>query len=131
VFVGTHACAPALAALAIDAYRLHKNRQRLFPHCRVLAIAITGALPDLLNPHFSLESRLSSWTHTVWFLLAIYPIYGIICRAWFRPRWMFLTHWLWFSTASHLVIDTLSNGTTALSGNKHNAYYSYAGGCAR
>ncbi len=110
----THACAPALAALLVDSIRVQKGRERLFRGKYLIAIGVAGALPDLLNPHLSLAARLSSWTHTLWFILAIYPVYAIISRIWYRRRWLLLTHWLWLSTIAHLAVDTISNGTRPL-----------------
>jgi hypothetical protein len=81
----THALAPTLAAMMVDAIRVKKDRDRLFPGKALIAIGIAGALPDFLNPHLSLEARLSSWTHTLWFIFAIYPAYLLICRKWLSP----------------------------------------------
>jgi hypothetical protein len=86
MIIGTHACAPALIALANDALRLRRGRVRLFAKKHLIAIGLAGALPDLLNPHLALSARYSSWSHTLWFILAIYPVYIIICRTWYRPR---------------------------------------------
>ena len=112
--IATHACAPVAAALAIDAVRLHSGRDRLFSRGRLIAIGCAGALPDLLNPHLALSARYSSWTHTLWFVLAAYPVYAIICRTWFRQRWILLTNCLWLATVAHLATDTVSNGTRPL-----------------
>jgi hypothetical protein len=98
----------------LDSIRVQKGRERLFPGKYLIAIGVAGALPDLLNPHISLAARLSSWSHTLWFILAIYPVYGIISRIWYRQRWLLLAHWLWLATIAHLAVDTLSNGTRPL-----------------
>jgi hypothetical protein len=110
----THACAPALAAMIVDSIRVLRGRQRLFPGKYLISIGVAGALPDLLNPHISLAARLSSWTHTLWFILAIYPAYAILSGMWYRRRWILLTHWLWLATIAHLAVDTISNGTRPL-----------------
>jgi hypothetical protein len=114
VNVVTHACAPVVVALAIDALRLHSGRNRLFSTKHLIAIGLAGALPDLLNPHLSLRARYSSWTHTLWFILAVYPVFTAICRKWFRQRWVLLTHFLWLATIAHIATDTISNGTRPL-----------------
>jgi CubicO group peptidase (beta-lactamase class C family) len=114
MIVGTHTCAPVLAALPADAMRLRKGRSRLFPGKHLVAIGLAGALPDLLNPHLALSARYSSWTHTLWFVLAIYPVFGMICRAWFRPRWILLSHCMWLATIAHLATDAISNGIRPL-----------------
>jgi hypothetical protein len=38
----------------------------------LIVIGIAGALPDLLSPHLSIESRLNSWSHGLpfWLLLS-------------------------------------------------------------
>ena len=112
--VVTHACAPVVIALAIDVVRLHSGRDRLFNNKHLIAIGVAGALPDLLNPHVSLRARYSSWTHTLWFVVAIYPVLMAICRKWFRSRWILLTHFLWLATIAHIATDTISNGTRPL-----------------
>jgi hypothetical protein len=114
VNVVTHACAPVVIALAIDALRLHNGRNRLFSNRPLIAIGLAGALPDLLNPHLSLRARYSSWTHTLWFILAVYPVFAVICRNWFRQQRVLLTHFLWLATVAHLATDTISNGTRPL-----------------
>jgi len=103
-----------MIALAIDAIRLGTGRTRLFSGRHLIAIGIAGALPDLLNPHLSLRARYSSWTHTLWFVLAIYPVFLAICRRWFRQRWLLLTDFLWLATVAHIATDTISNGTRPL-----------------
>jgi CubicO group peptidase (beta-lactamase class C family) len=114
MIIGTHACAPVLAALTIDVLRLCKGWKQLFPKKHLIAIGLAGALPDLLNPHLALSARYSSWTHTLWFILAIYPLFGIICRTWFRPRWIFLSHCMWLAIVAHVVTDSISGGTRPL-----------------
>jgi hypothetical protein len=114
VNIGTHACASVVVALAIDVLRLHSGRTRVFSKKHLIAIGCAGALPDLLNPHLALSARYSSWTHTLWFILAIYPAYLIICRKWFFERWVLLTHCLWLATVVHLATDMISNGIRPL-----------------
>jgi hypothetical protein len=118
VIIGTHTCAPVLVALTIDSLRLRKGRQRLFPAKHLIAIGLAGALPDLLHPHLALNARYSSWTHTVWFLIALYPIFLTICRAWFKPREFLQTNFMWLATVGHLATDTIAKGKVhaALSG---------------
>ena len=97
--------------MAVDVVRLSAGRDRLFANKHLVAIGIAGALPDLLYPHLSLKARYSSWTHTVWFLLAMYMVYTFICRKWFRGRWILLTNFLWLASVAHIAMDTISNGT--------------------
>jgi putative exporter of polyketide antibiotics len=53
----THALAPVILVKVLGG-RFLKSGWRSF-----LAIGIAGALPDILNPHISLESRMTSWSH--------------------------------------------------------------------
>ena len=112
--VVTHACVPVVIALAVDTVRLHTGRRRLFSKKHLIALGLAGALPDLLNPHLSLRARYSSWTHTLWFVLAICPVLVAICRKWFRQRWVLLACFLWLATVAHIATDTISNGTRPL-----------------
>jgi hypothetical protein len=114
VNVVTHACAPVVVALAVDVVRLYSGRNRLFSKKHLIAVGIAGALPDLLNPHLSLRARYSSWTHTLWFVLAIYPALMAICWKWFRQRWLLLANFLWLAIIAHIATDTISNGTRPL-----------------
>lgn len=110
----THALAPVAVALAVDVTRIHCGRRPLFPARYLVAIGCAGALPDLLHPHLSLAARHASWTHTVWFLLAAYPVFALICRKWFRERWILMTQILWLAAATHLATDMVSNGIRPL-----------------
>ena len=112
--VVTHACTPVVIALAVDAVRLHSGRKRLFSKGYLIAIGLAGILPDLLNPPLFSRPRYSSWTHTLWFVLAIYPVFIAICRKWSPQRWLLLTNFLWLATVAHIAMDTISRGTRPL-----------------
>ena len=112
--VVTHACAPVVIALAVDAVRIYSGRNRLFPKEYLIAIGLAGILPDLLDPPLFSRPRYSSWTHTLWFVLAIYPVLVAICRKWFRQKWLLLANFLWLATAAHIAMDTISRGTRTL-----------------
>ncbi len=53
----THALAPVLLIRWIAGKRSWPGGKNL------ILIGIAGALPDLLNPHLSLEARMASWSH--------------------------------------------------------------------
>lgn len=110
MFIGTHTFAPLLAASVIDALRLRNGANRLFSKSRLIALGLAGALPDLLSPHLALRARYSSWTHTLWFVLGIFPVLGIICRSWYRQRWVLLAHCLWLASVAHIATDAISGG---------------------
>ena len=57
----THSLLPVIGT-GIDKKR-HRKIAEYWNLPRVLAVAAFGAMPDLLNPHISLESRYSSWSH--------------------------------------------------------------------
>jgi hypothetical protein len=111
MFVVTHALLPVLAAQCAQAVSLATRQRLLFTENRSLvAIGIAGAAPDLLSPHLSLAARYASWTHNVWFLLAIIPVIFLLARL-FDPASRRLTCVsLWFSVTLHLATDACSNG---------------------
>lgn len=111
MFVVTHALLPVLAAQCAQAASLATRRRLLFTENRsFVAIAIAGAAPDLLSPHLSLASRYASWTHNVWFLIAVIPVIFLLSRL-FDPASRRLTCVsLWLAITLHLATDACSNG---------------------
>lgn len=69
----THALLPVLG---IHLYRKLKYKEALSLRYYLL-IALAGAAPDILNPHFTLEARLSSWSHSL-FGLIIFVVFVLI-----------------------------------------------------
>jgi hypothetical protein len=108
--VVTHALAPVLAVKMVDAFRLLKGKTKFFSLRYVLILAFAGALPDILGMHFSLQGRYTSWTHNIWFLAGIYPLYLLVCLKYFRKNWLLLTNLSWLATAFHLYLDARSGG---------------------
>lgn len=54
--VVTHSLLPVIAAATLPGTAR--------PGCKgLIAIGIAGAMPDILNPHITLEARMSSWSH--------------------------------------------------------------------
>jgi hypothetical protein len=106
----THALAPVLVATVFDAIRVQTGKKKYFSLKQLIAIGIAGALPDILGMHFSLRGRYTSWTHNIWFLLGIYPVYILVAKRYFRENWLLLTNLLWLATAFHLYIDARSGG---------------------
>jgi hypothetical protein len=79
---------------------------------RVLVpIAVAGALPDLLNPHLSLESRVASWSHGL-------PCWALVMVVFWLSS-MFVARHFPLRTALacsaaylfHLFCDAISGGT--------------------
>lgn len=73
-------------------------------------IALFGVLPDLCTPHISLEARLTSWSHTVWFMAGLVPVVALLATV-FEPGSRFrMALVLWFASGLHLVADAVSGG---------------------
>ena len=68
----THALIPVICV------RLAANGQKWIGRWGLVYIGVAGALPDLLNPHLSLESRMVSWSHGLpfWFGISIILLIG-------------------------------------------------------
>jgi hypothetical protein len=63
----THALIPVICVGVVARHARWIGRRGL------VGIGIAGALPDLLNPHLSLESRMTSWSHGIpcWLVLSV------------------------------------------------------------
>lgn len=106
----THALAPVLVASTVNAFSLKFQRKNIFTLKQFIAIGIAGIIPDILGMHFSLEERYNSWTHTIWFVIGIYPVCLYVARKYFHQQWILLTHMLWFAVIFHLALDLKSGG---------------------
>lgn len=100
----THALAPVILT------RLVFGKAPWIPRYGLVAIGLAGALPDLLNPHLSLESRLSSWSHGLPFwggLTASLLVFAVI-----RPRLLPVRLAVFLSAAYlfHMICDAISGG---------------------
>ncbi len=80
------------------------------PRHGLLAIGLAGAMPDLLNPHLSLASRMTSWSHGL-------PFWGgltvmLLVFAMVKPRVLPVKLALLLSAAYlfHMVCDAISGG---------------------
>lgn len=107
---GTHIGIPAIAAAATDLVRHKSGRPRLFSNWQIRLIGLSGILPDLASPHFSLHSRHESWSHTLWFLLGVIVVTLILARMFSKRNWGWLTMFVAFGVFMHLVMDALSGG---------------------
>lgn len=76
----------------------------------LILIALAGAAPDVLSPHLSLEDRLNSWTHNVWFLLGSAPAWFLIAHRFADSKWIATGVLMVFATAFHLFCDAISGG---------------------
>lgn len=108
--VVTHGFAPVVLAAAAELVLFKIRGRRTLTDRHFAAIAISGAMPDILWPHLSLQARLTSPTHTIWFLIASIPIAILLARWLFRDSWR-LTSFLMVSAAAfHLFCDAIANG---------------------
>ncbi len=109
MLLGTHAGLP-LILLAWRRVRAGTVGKDLIPTRYLIVTAIVGALPDLLNPHISLESRLSSWSHG----LPFFALFTALLYLGMIPKrspitWRWATFWS-FAYGAHLFCDAISGG---------------------
>ena len=110
VNVITHGLAPVVIAATANLIWRHRHGEPLLRKPHFWAIGLAGAAPDLLHPHLSLDARLTSWTHNIWFLLGFIPVAIFIARRWIPSRKQ-LTAWLMvFGCALHLFCDGIAGG---------------------
>lgn len=77
---------------------------------RFIVIAFAGALPDLLNPHLSLEARYTSWSHSIlaWILFVVVLLL-VAAFSKFRKKWS-LIFVCAFGYLAHLGFDMIAGG---------------------
>lgn len=100
----THALAPVLLA------RVLVGPGRVPGWRGWVAIALAGAMPDLVDPHLSLEARVSSWSHGLPAWLGFSACFLLASR--FRalgigPR---VAWWMGGAYGLHLVCDAIAGG---------------------
>jgi len=113
----THALAPVVIC------HLAFGRGKWRGKYGLIAIGVAGALPDLLSPHLSLESRMESWSHGLpaWlgFSIIVFALAAFGCRRDARVTWPGrLARSLSFPLAAalsaaylfHLICDAISGG---------------------
>lgn len=104
----THALAPVIIARLI-------SRDEGWPKRKdYLLIGLAGALPDLLNPHLSLESRMASWSHGIPFWAAFTIALALVSLV--KKRWIPASSAISMSLAYvfHLFCDAISGGVNWL-----------------
>jgi hypothetical protein len=100
-----------ILAGAVNSLGYAANGRSLFTPRHLWAIAAAGVLPDILWPHLSLQARLTSWSHTVWFLAIALPLFVWIGRKYLGPGWRVASWSAWLATVLHLATDTFTGGT--------------------
>lgn len=77
-------------------------------------IGLAGALPDILNPHLSLEARMAGWSHGLpcWFALTmLIIIYSLLSRGKLSVR---LAACMSGAYLLHIACDAISGGVNLL-----------------
>lgn len=101
----THAILP----LALGYSWLPKRAYRPTWYASVV-VALSGALPDMLDPHITLEARYNSWSHTLLALAAFGGlVLALLCFGKMR-RFMPLGILCVSGYALHLACDLISGG---------------------
>ena len=101
----THALLPAILAVP---FLPRMDRPAFYSSAGLVALG--GALPDLLCPHFSLATRYTSWSHTVFGFAAFNLVLlglALVPRIRVPRRTLLLISLAW---ALHLAVDGISGG---------------------
>ncbi len=112
MLIGTHTLLPVCLCLAVENVALARGRGHAFPAWTLPLVGLFGALPDLCTPHISLEARYTSWSHTIWFLLALAPVCAMTAAVFPKgdiPRWR-VGAACWLASAIHLACDAAAGG---------------------
>ena len=110
MYIGTHTLLPVCIGMAIEQFTLSRGRGYVFPERGLVAIAVFGAMPDLCTPHLSLDARYSSWSHTLWFLVALMVVTPMIASFFRGPGTWRLALACWLAAALHLACDAIAGG---------------------
>lgn len=109
---------PTHALIPVIAYGLMRQKQ-LIAGTRsekvgvwrtALIIGIVGAMPDMMDPHVTLEERLSSWSHslTAWAGFSVlFAAFSLARQRWWTPM---LALGLSLTYFSHIVGDAIAGG---------------------
>lgn len=110
MMVGTHSLLPVCGCLLADRISMSTGRERMFTGRQLCVIGVFGMLPDILSPHFSLESRQVSLSHTVWFLMGIFLLAPLVRLIPERGSRLPVAIACWIAYALHLAADAVSGG---------------------
>lgn len=101
----THALLPVLTCSLIGKRSLLTSGLKTKEY---FLIALFGAAPDLLNPHFTLAARYASWSHSLWFWATLTAVLFAI----FRTKQISGSMVVLLSTSyfTHLLCDALAGG---------------------
>jgi hypothetical protein len=114
MFIGAHAMLPVVIATATDMAFTAKFREKAFSVSDRWAFGFCGILPDILSPHIGLHSRLTSFSHTLWFVMSMLPVLLILSYLWHRRHFMRFALCCWIAVTLHLLCDMISGGIAPL-----------------
>lgn len=114
MFIGAHAMIPVVIATAADIVCTAKFKERAFSASDRWAFGFCGILPDILSPHIGLHSRLTSFSHTLWFVMAALPVLLLLSYLWHRRHFMRFGIFCWVAVTLHLLCDMISGGIAPL-----------------
>lgn len=112
MMLGTHAALPVIGVTSLEIMRLSNNQDRLLSNWQLFFIGIGGVLPDLLWPHFSMQGRLNSYTHTLWFIILLIPITYFISKRFYSKNINFFTFSFVSAALLHIATDGISGGVS-------------------
>jgi hypothetical protein len=110
MLAGTHTLLPVCACLVLDNLAVRSGRDRIFPLKSLLLVGLFGTLPDICTPHMSLEDRLTSWSHTVWFMAGIVPFVAMAGGFFEKGYRIRVALACWIASFLHLAADAISGG---------------------
>jgi hypothetical protein len=110
MMIGTHTLLPVVGCLLADKIATSAGRARMFSGKSLCLVGAFGFLPDVLSPHLSLESRQTSWSHTVWFLIGITLLLPLARFIPEKASRIPLAAACWLACALHLATDAVSGG---------------------
>jgi membrane-bound metal-dependent hydrolase YbcI (DUF457 family) len=110
----THALLPVNLCLALETGLRLRREDSIFTGRILVLVALCGALPDILSPHLSLEARLSSWTHNIWFFLGFAALALVLAAVTSRSgRWSAAVSCA-CAVGLHLLCDGVAGGIRPL-----------------
>ena len=104
----THALIPVICV------RIITSRPKWLGRRGLIQVCLAGALPDLLNPHLSLEARMTSWSHGLpfWFTISTILVIGsFISRGRLSPQ---IAICMSMAYLLHIACDAISGGVDLL-----------------
>jgi hypothetical protein len=106
--VFTHALLPVICT------GLMARKAKWIGRWGLVGIGFAGAFPDLLNPHLSLQARMTSWSHGIpcWLTFTtVLILYSIITRKGLTTRLALLLSGAYLL---HMICDAISGGVNFL-----------------